>query len=163
MTLKIDWMLRHDMEQVLQIEAQSFEPASCWTHEDFLSSLQQRLVIGSVAREGRKVLGYCVYELGDRLQGDREVRIQNLAVHPDHRRQGAASLLVKKLLSKLSTFNRNCLVCNVGDHNTAAHLFLRSQGLIATRVLRDAIRDTYRFEYELDTAPVLDDAECEGR
>jgi len=43
----IRWMIRRDMQEVLQAEQQCFDQS--WTEEDFLRCLRQRNCIGMVA------------------------------------------------------------------------------------------------------------------
>ena len=57
----IRWMIRRDMQEVLQAEQQCF--AQSWTEEDFLRCLRQRNCIGMVAEAGDKVIGFMIYEL----------------------------------------------------------------------------------------------------
>ena len=57
----IRWMIRRDMQEVLQAEQQCFDQS--WTEEDFLRCLRQRNCIGMVAEAGDKVIGFMIYEL----------------------------------------------------------------------------------------------------
>ena len=143
--MKIRWLIRPDLDSVLAIEDRSFDFP--WTREDFLHHLSQRNCIG-IVMEGRcgDVIAYAVYE-----QHKQRIELLNLAVHPDHRFKGVGTKLMERLISKLSPMKRRKLVLNVGERNTAAHLFFRSAGFKATGVLRNHYDhcddDAYSFEY----------------
>ena len=143
--MKIRWLIRPDLDSVLAIEDRSFDFP--WTREDFLHHLSQRNCIG-IVMEGRcgDVIAYAVYE-----QHKQRIELLNLAVHPDHRLRKVGTALMERLISKLSPMKRRKLVLNVGERNTAAHLFFRSAGFKATGVLRNHYDhcddDAYSFEY----------------
>ena len=143
--MKIRWLIRPDMDSVLAIEERSFDFP--WNREDFLGHLRQRNRIG-IVMEGRcgMVIAYAVYELHKQ-----RIELLNFAVHPDHRLKGVGTKLTEHLISKLRPMKRRKLVLNVGERNTAAHLFFRSAGFKATAVLRNHYDhcddDAYSFEY----------------
>ncbi len=56
----IRWMIRRDMQEVLQTEQESFHVP--WTEDDFLHCLRQRNCIGMVAESGDQVVGHVIYE-----------------------------------------------------------------------------------------------------
>ena len=140
------WFIRRDMPEVLAIEAASFltEP---WTEDDFLTLLRNRNTIGLVAEHQDHVLAYAVYTLHKTC-----FHLHNLAVHPDHRRQGVGSQVVGKLINKLSTLYRRYLILEVDETNLPAQLFFHSLGFRARRVLRGwygGDRDAYRMAYRV--------------
>lgn len=143
--MKTRWLIRPDMESVLAIEERSFEFP--WNKDDFLHHLSQRNCIGIVAedRDGT-VIAYAVYELHKQ-----RIELLNFAVHPDHRLRKVGTSLMERLTSKLRPMKRRKLTLNVGERNTAAHLFFRSAGFKATGVLRNHYDhcddDAYSFEY----------------
>ena len=76
----IRWMIRRDMPEVLDIEAQGFEFP--WSEEDFIRCHRQRNCIGMVAEFDERVVGFMIYELHKN-----RLHILNFAVHEDYRRQ----------------------------------------------------------------------------
>jgi ribosomal-protein-alanine N-acetyltransferase len=145
--IDIRWMIRRDMDEVMQIKEESF--LLPWTDEDFLNALRQRNAIGMVAEHGGKVVGFMVYELHKH-----KLHVLNFAVHPDWRRRGVGAQMVVKLKSKLSSHRRTRIALHVRESNLAAQLFFRSQEFKAVRVLRgfyeDAGEDAFLMAYRLD-------------
>ena len=145
----IRWMIRRDMEEVLDIERESFEFP--WFEEDFIRCLRQRNCIGMVAEHGERVVGFMIYELHKT-----RLHILNFAVASDLRRRGVGGQMVKKLIGKLSSQRRTRVTLEVRETNLAAQLFFKMAGFRATTVLRayyeDSPEDAYlmQFRYALD-------------
>ena len=98
-----------------------------------------------------------IYELRQKY-----LTIMNIAVAADQRRRGVGSAMIDKLKGKLSPRRRAKLLLEVSDRNLAAHLWLKSCGLLATRVSPvvcddyDEPLDCYRFEWHhLDQSGTL--------
>jgi [ribosomal protein S18]-alanine N-acetyltransferase len=146
----IRWMIRRDMQEVLQTEQASFEFA--WSEEDFLRCLRQRNCIGMVAEQGERVVGFMIYELHKT-----KLHILNFAVHPNCRRIGVGSQMIAKLISKLSSHRRTRITLEVRETNLCAQLFFRSQGFRAVRVLRgyyeDSGEDAFLMQHQLADVP----------
>ncbi len=142
----IRWMIRRDMQEVLQAEQQCF--AQSWTEEDFLRCLRQRNCIGMVAEAGDKVIGFIIYELHKN-----KLHILNFAVHPDYQRSGVGLQMAVKLIGKLSSHRRTRITLEVRETNLSGQVFFRNQGFKAIRVLRsfydDSNEDAYLMQYKL--------------
>lgn len=141
----VRWMIRRDMPPTLRIEAASFP--SPWVEEDFLKCLRTQNCIGMVVeRQAGGVLGYMVYELHKT-----HLTLLNLAVDPDHRRDGLGSMMVGKLLAKLCSHRRTAVLVTPGERNLGAQLFFKSHGFRAEGVARLLYKDTgedgYRMAY----------------
>ena len=136
----IRWMIRRDMQEVLQIENQGFEFP--WSEEDFIRCLRQRNCIGMVAEHEQQVVGFMIYELHKN-----RLHILNFAVAPQHRRLGVGSQMVAKLISKLSPQRRTKILLEVRETNLPAQLFFRTSGFRATTVMRDFYEDTTEDAY----------------
>ncbi|MEM7786024.1 MAG: ribosomal protein S18-alanine N-acetyltransferase [Planctomycetota bacterium] len=136
----IRWMIRRDMEEVLEIEKSSFEFP--WTEEDFIRCLRQRNCIGMVAEYDEKVVGFMIYE----LHKD-QLHVLNFAVRPDVRRRGVGIQMVTKLIGKLSQQRRNRIVLEIRETNLAAQMFFKNLGFVAVSVLRDYYDDTVEDAY----------------
>ncbi len=153
----IRWMIRRDMPEVLEVEAQSFEFP--WLEEDFIRCLRQRNCIGMVAEHDDRVVGFMIYELHKT-----RIHVLNFAVAADYHRRGVGSQMVAKLIAKLSPQRRNRIVLEVRETNLAAQLFFRENGFRAVSVLRSYYEDTpedaylmqyrYRAEQPSIAAPV---------
>ena len=93
LTFALAPMTLDDLDQVMAIERASFRTP--WSQGAFRYELtQNRVAHCTVMRAGARIVGYlCLWEIGH------EIHITNLAVHPDHRRQGVARALLESLLS----------------------------------------------------------------
>ncbi len=138
----IRWMIRHDMPEVLAIEAASFEYP--WCEDGFLRVLSQTNAIGMIAELAtEQVVGFMIYELHRRDK----IVLLDFAVHPQFRRQGIGWQLAEKLTSKLSTNRLNRVVIHIRESNLAGQLFLRQCGFLATQVDRIAYEDSGEDAY----------------
>ena len=150
----IRWMIRRDMLEVLEIEAESFEFP--WLEEDFIRCLRQRNCIGMVAEHEDRVVGFMVYELNKT-----RLHVLNFAVAADYRRMGVGSQMIAKLIGKLSAQRRTRIMLEVRETNLPAQLFFRENGFRAVSVLRDFYEDTpedaYLMQYRYRSAtPVVE-------
>lgn len=142
----IRWMIRRDMNEVLQTEQESFHVP--WTEDDFLHCLRRRNCIGMVAESGDQVVGHVIYELHRN-----RLHILNLAIHPHHRRHHVGAQIMSKLIGKLSSHRRAKITLELRESNLVAQLFLKSLGFVATKVVKhyyeDTNEDAYFMEYRL--------------
>lgn len=140
---QIRWLIRRDMDEVLEIERQSFDVP--WSEDEFLSALRQRNGIGAVAEcyfvpEGRwRVLGYMIYELNSD-----NITLLNFAVCPAVRRQKVGSRLIERLVEKLSNQRRSKIIAAVSEANLQAHLFFQACGFKAVAVENDQYKFVFR-------------------
>ena len=140
----IRWMIRRDMQSVLDIEERSFEFP--WSEDEFIRCLRQRNCIGMVAQKNEEVVGFMIYELHKN-----RLHILNFAVHPEFRRQNIGSSMVEKLVSKLSYQRRSRIMLEVRETNLPAQLFFKDLGFKAVSVLRefyeDSVEDAYLMQF----------------
>ncbi|MFT3879913.1 MAG: ribosomal protein S18-alanine N-acetyltransferase [Gemmatales bacterium] len=144
--IHIRWMIRRDMQEVLQTETESFHVP--WTEDDFLHCLRQRNCIGMVAEYGDQVIGHVIYELHRN-----RLHILNLAIHPNNRRQHVGAQIMTKLIGKLSSHRRAKITVELRESNLVAQLFLKALGFVATKIVKNYYEDTgedaYFMEYRL--------------
>lgn len=138
--IHVRWMIRRDMPEVLEIEQQAFEFP--WSDEDFTRCLRQRNCIGMVAEIADSVVAFMIYELHRT-----RLHVLNFAVARSHRRLGIGTLMMEKLISKLSPERRCQIVLEVRETNLPAQLFFRSLNFRATSVLKDFYQDTTEDAY----------------
>ncbi len=150
--VQIRWMIRRDMQSVLDIEQASFEFA--WTEDDFIRCLRQRNCIGMVAERNDQVVGFMIYELHKN-----RLHVLNFAVHQDYRRLKIGQSMVEKLMAKLAFQRRNRILLEVRESNLDAQLFFRNVGFRAISVLRDFYEDTTEDAYlmQLRYVPTADE------
>jgi ribosomal-protein-alanine N-acetyltransferase len=150
----IRWMIRRDMPEVLQIEAESFEFP--WSEDDFVRCLRQRNCIGMVVEQDDRVVGFMIYELHKT-----RLHILNFAVAPDCRRRGLGQQMVTKLVGKLSLQRRVRVTLEVRETNLDAQIFFRAQGFRAVSVLRSYYEDTPEDAYVMQYRYRLTEVEAE--
>lgn len=141
---QVRWLIRRDMDEVMEIEKRSFDHP--WSEEEFMCALRERNTIGAVIEDNTQIIGYMIYELH---KG--KLELLNLAVKPIERRNGYGRQMIERLIAKLEQQQRNAIECTVTDANLNAQLFLQSCGFKAVRVVKDAWNgsDAYLFRYRL--------------
>jgi len=143
----IRWLIRRDMDEVLEIERRSFQFP--WTEEEFLVCLRQRNCIGTVYESPQGYIhGFMIYELHKW-----SLRLLNFAVAPEVRQTGVGRAMVQRLIDKLSQQKRRFVEAEVRETNLKAQFFFASAGFKAVQVLRrhydDTDEDAYLFRYSL--------------
>lgn len=150
--VQIRWLIRRELERVVQIESESFR---CPYDRDwFLENLRQVNTVASVAatsHEPDSVCGYMMYHLHKSY-----IELIDFAVAPESRRQGIGTELIGRLIDKLSRQRRSSIQTLIPDDNLDAHLFFRSCGFGASQIFRDCFEsddgsrmDGYLFRYDL--------------
>lgn len=122
--VQIRWLIRRDMDEVLEIEKRSFQYP--WSEEEFLNCLRQRNCIGTVAESRRAIYGFMIYELHQY-----SLRLLDFAVAPEVRRTGVGAAMVERLIDKLSQQRRREITLEVRETNIDAQLFFSSMGFKA--------------------------------
>jgi ribosomal-protein-alanine N-acetyltransferase len=92
------WVIEHvtdlrDLDAIVEVEQASF--TNPWTREMYQAELQHPDVSFIFAARDRdhRIVGFCAFWLVHD-----ELHINNLAVHPSHRREGVASALLSAVL-----------------------------------------------------------------
>lgn len=133
--IKIRWMIRVDLPEVLAIEKDSFEFQ--WFEEDFIRCLRQRHTMGMVAEHGEEIVGYYIYE-----SHKARVHVLNFSTHPKFRFSGVGRQMVAKLKDRLSPVGRKRITLEIRETNMPALLFFKACGFKATQVLRNYYDDS---------------------
>jgi ribosomal protein S18 acetylase RimI-like enzyme len=151
--IHIRWMIDHDLPDVENIDRRAADYAM--TGDEIAEwRKQHRSGYGLTAERDVEIVGFALVRLRSGF-----VELSRLSVHPAWQRRGVATQLLAKIRSKLGIHRRRVLKTTVRETNLAMQLFLRSQGMRATKVHRRFFTDTYEdaFEFEL-TVP--DKAQC---
>lgn len=106
--------------------------------------MYRKRVGGFVLTDLTEPVGYTIYK-----QSGKTLKIVNLVVRPDYRRQGCASLLIERLKTRKNWETMSVLV---RESNLGAHQFLKEQGFIATEVKRRHFEDHYAETSEFEDA-----------
>ena len=97
MGISTRWMIAHDLDAVVEIENLSFTRP--WDRDRFLDAFRDRTTVAMVAvSDDDVIVGFVVYVLGSK-----SLDCVNLAVHPNHRRQGVARAMIDKLTGHLKS------------------------------------------------------------
>ena len=120
-----------DLRQVSRIQQASFRPGLAYGMFPLITLHLMPFVTFLVARhkETGQILGMII---GDRNRG--EVRIMNIAVHPDWRRQGVARSLLHAIAERLPDGN---IVLMAEENNFGAIALYESDGYTRTGHKRD--------------------------
>lgn len=127
--LELRWMIRKDMGDVLKLESACYSDP--WTEWELIQRLRQKQTIGMVAEAGCEIVGYMVYDLCEE-----HIELVNFTVSPSYRRRRVGSLMLEKLVGKL-TQKRPFIKLLVSERNLPAQLFFKRRGFRAIRVLRN--------------------------
>jgi ribosomal-protein-alanine N-acetyltransferase len=128
--LRIREMLESDIPEVLKIERISF--TTPWNETAFYNEIYHPHALSKVAVIRDKVIGYiCVRHIIN------ECHILNLAVHPDLRRRGVATALVRETLDELREMGCRFLYLEVRASNTEAREFYEHLGFRPVGVRRN--------------------------
>jgi [ribosomal protein S18]-alanine N-acetyltransferase len=123
-------MRRRHIGQILAIEKASYpKPWSAQVFHDELDHARGGYRYYLVARRGRAVIGY-----GGLMFAVDEAHVTNLAVHPDHRREGVATRLLLALADE--AIERGCpaWTLEVRASNVAAQELYRRFGFVPAGV-----------------------------
>ena len=107
-------MTEKHVAQVAELEKICFGSAA-WSEKSIASELNNALSLWIVAVEDEKVLGYVGSQT---VMG--ETDIMNVAVHPDYRKQGIATVLITELIGALKKRESHCLTLEVRASNEPA-------------------------------------------
>jgi ribosomal-protein-alanine N-acetyltransferase len=109
-------MQEQDIPAIIKIERISF--STPWSEAAFFSEIHKSYSLARVAVSGDTIVGYiCVdYILN-------ECHIMNLAVHPDFRRQGIATILLEEVMKELRKKGCRFFYLEVRFSNTGARAF----------------------------------------
>lgn len=133
-TLTVDtrWAIRRDLDEIMDIERRSFTPP--WSEAEMKQMMGSRETVAKVAyyRETLRVVGFIVYSF-DAHDPRGDIFVHNIAVHPEERRLGIGSRLLRDLIARQLDDSRR-LVALALDTNLGGHLFFARHGFRATKV-----------------------------
>lgn len=140
---QIRWLIRRDMDEVLQIDRSAFKDQA-WTEDDYVALLRQRNAIGTVCESECMILGVMVYDLHKH-----GLVIRRFAVHGNHLRVGTGTSMVNRLKDKLDQQRRSWIEIDVPEEMLTAQLFFRQCGFEFVEFVRDGSSVEYRMRYQI--------------
>lgn len=123
-----------DVDEILEIEKKSFKMP--WSKAAFLAELANPFSYKFVAVEDKRVVGYIVlwdYNVA--------FHIANIAVHPERRRRGIGSMLLKKALELAKEMGIKSIYLEVRESNVAAQKLYEKFGFYRIGLKRNYYRD----------------------
>ena len=140
-TAQIRWLIRRDLDEVVQIERKSF--AEPWIFSQLVAFQKRRNAIGVVIEDELSVVGYMLYSLYPGM-----IQVDRFAVDPECRRRGLATAAFNRIIERLKQQERHTAEVIVSERNDAAHGLLKSCGFRAVRVVRKSGEDdSYVFRF----------------
>ena len=128
MAICLDGMKVEDIPEIVSIENASF--TTPWSETLFYNETRKTIAISRVARIDGRVAGYlCANVILD------EGHILNLAVHPQYRRLGIASSLIKEMIEIMRDRDCRSVFLEVRASNEQARIMYEKFGfsLLGTR------------------------------
>jgi len=126
-------MVASDLPEVLEIERASF--SNPWSGALFLQELGvpfSRILVVRLMGERQPIVGYvCRWYVAD------EVHVLNVAVHPAHRQQGIAGVLMREILREARQGEAIGVTLEVRRSNCAARALYDRLGFEEVGVRRD--------------------------
>lgn len=117
-------MEEKDLPSVLAIERVSFP--NPWPESTFRGEIQNRSISFPwviVHEPDHQIVGYVIFwKIGE------EVQINNIAIHPDFRRQGLGEWLLRQVISKVKRDGAQYITLEVRQSNLAAQALYRKLG-----------------------------------
>lgn len=137
----VEWMIfpKQHAAMCAMLECFATHPI---TEAEIRAALQTRNVLGLGAfylrgTDEEQFVAYLLYE-----REERQLNLRRIIVHGGHRRRRLGSLLLSKVVAKLSPYRHRRLYHVIRETNVPGQHFLRHEGLTAiTPVLRDHFRD----------------------
>ena len=120
--------------QVAELERICF--ADPWSEKSVASELDNKWALWLVALDGDTVVGY----IGSQTAVD-ETDVMNVAVHPDHRRQGIAEALIEKLVQELKARGSHALMLEVRASNAPAISLYEKLGFLQVGLRKNYYRN----------------------
>jgi len=133
--IKIEKMTFNDLDEVYEIDKNSFPIP--WSKSSFEEELKNILAVYLVAKIEGKVIGY----IGSWMVID-ECHITNIAVHPNYRRNGVASKLVKELLKYCDEHGIFYILLEVRTNNVVAQSLYQKFGFELDGIRKNYYKNT---------------------
>jgi len=111
--IKLDILKNEYIDSLIELENLCFSIP--WTKQMFAQDVSKTDAYYVVALDGQKVVGYCgLYKVLD--QAD----ITNIAVHPDYRKKGLASLMLDNIIKYCTNCTLSFITLEVRQSNQSA-------------------------------------------
>lgn len=140
MDLSIRWMEQEDLEKIVQIQKE-IEPE--YTELQVRKFAKKKSSICAVAEFEDQIVGFVFYE----IKGVSKIKIQQLSVKSDFRKNGVGTFLIDSLISKLN-HRRNKIEIEISEYNLVAQLFLKKNNFKVVEIFNEGGISDYKFVYD---------------
>ena len=120
--------------QIAELEKLCFNDP--WSEKSIASELNNRLSCWLVALDGENVIGY----VGSQTVIG-ETDMMNIAIHPDYRKQGVATILIQSLIEELTKHGSHSLMLEVRQTNEPAKNLYKSLGFETVGIRKNYYRN----------------------
>lgn len=143
MKTDISWVTHGDLDRLADLSKAVFGKNG-WKRSDFKDAITRNDWVGKIAELDGVLVGYVIYELKKY-----SYRIISIAVHPEHRRLGVGSSLIKSLLKQLKE-KRHKITVSIPEENLQAQVFFRDgPGFRAIKVEKSDYGLKYRMVFDV--------------
>lgn len=155
--LRLRWMIRRDLPEILEIENASFEFP--WRKKDFFRVMSTNSC-GMVIELDDIVVGYIIYQLRRS-----SIHISKLCIARRWRSRRFGEAMIAWLKNKLDPPLRRRIVIEVPETNLNAQLFFRAMGFRCVAIMRGYYKesddDAYSMIYFQPSVKAAD-SDCSG-
>jgi len=131
----IRWMRKDDFSFLKEID-------SNLDVKFFLKFISKKNSICYVVEFENKILGFAFFKFYEN-----SIKINKIAIHPDYRRKGFASLLISKIKGKISN-KRNMISAFISEWDLESQLFFKKSGFLALSKIVHNEEIYLKFSYE---------------
>ena len=127
-----------DLPSIYEIEKNCFSESERYTrqHLEMLGEFKRYFFLVAQENEGSSIIGYCIGVLKSSTEGTIG-HIISVAVHPNKRRQGIGSSLIKELIKELKNAGASIMRLEVKMTNRPAREMYRKFGFNYEYVMRN--------------------------
>jgi len=159
--VNVRWMIKKDINRVLDIEEESFEFP--WSINDFFECLNHKKNLALVAEHDGQVIGFMIINRFAFIDRHIEfiIHLLNFAVHPDWRKRGVGKQMISELIADLPKRpGLKKIIAKVREKNLDAQLFLKKLKFRAVRIIHDCYEecpeeDVYVMRYLDKSDPTI--------
>lgn len=110
-----------DLDKVIEIERLSYQQP--WSYGQFKDSLNNINTLANLVLDGGVIVGYCLANICVNYAD-----ILNICIHPDYRKKGLGSALLKYQKKQLKRLNIEYIILEVRESNITALLYYEENG-----------------------------------
>lgn len=143
---EVRWMSISDAPHIATMSYNCHAPFDGCDEKEIIETLASAHGAGMIALVDGETAGFVIYEAHKT-----RYHILDICVAPQFRRRGVATELIDRLVLKLKNTKRCQILAETDDEDLGTHLFFKSAGFRAIRVMKnyfhDPDQDAYLFQF----------------